>query len=220
MTSAKLAVSASSIKYTMYDNGNCGNAWAGSNDSYFHSTNHGDGSWAQMRMDFTVYTRTTISWQYWVYSESASYDWLRFYVYKNGANIGEYGNYGGHYGNWANFSLTLDPGNYNIYFRYRKDGSVSHHPDEARVRNISIVNGLDTIQGGTNIGNDEPETMMIPTTQEDGAGEGEIYNPVFYERIPLDYLKQAAPESYGLTGRVGEGSDIDAAYLENVLNSR
>ena len=32
--------------------------------------------------------------------------------------------------------------------------------------------------------------------------EGEIYNPVFYERIPVDYLKAA------------DGSTIDAAYLE------
>lgn len=44
--------------------------------------------------------------------------------------------------------------------------------------------------------------------------EGELYNPVIYERIPVDYLKQAAVEA----GVAGE--EIDADYMAKLLESR
>ena len=180
-----------------------------------------------------MYSDTSISWQYSVWSESASYDRLRFYVYRDGKNIGEYGNYGGHYGGgsandwpnanaWANFNLNLTPGTYSIYFRYSKDGSVDHWPDRAAVRSIRIANSIDDLND-SGIGSDEPaNTPRVLKTQEEGAGEGEIYNPVFYERIPLDYLRQAAQHAYDNPADVSAnlGARIDEEYLERVLNAK
>lgn len=44
--------------------------------------------------------------------------------------------------------------------------------------------------------------------------EGELYNPVIYERIPVDYLKQAAVEA-GVAGK-----EIDADYMAALLEKR
>ncbi len=65
-------------------------------------------------------------------------------------------------------------------------------------------------------------TVTVQGTQEQSAGEGELYNAVFYERIPLDYLKQAAAYAYDdmATQSAKNGTDIDVAYLEAVLNDR
>ena len=59
-------------------------------------------------------------------------------------------------------------------------------------------------------------------THEEGAGEGEIYNPVFYERIPLDYLRQASQYAYDDAASVSGnlGARITEEYLESVLNAK
>ncbi len=52
-------------------------------------------------------------------------------------------------------------------------------------------------------------------TNETTAGEGELYDAVFYERLPLDYLKTAV-KAAGFDG--DDNEDITAAYLETALN--
>ena len=68
----------------------------------------------------------------------------------------------------------------------------------------------------------EKNKVQVLKTQEEGAGEGEIYNPVFYERIPLDYLRQAAQHAYDNPADVSAnlGARIDEEYLERVLNAK
>ena len=87
---------------------------------------------------------------------------------------------GGHY------VLTLDPGTYTLSFNYRKDGSVNRGQDCGKISNLTLSNTT----GSTPEVSDDDETreiknnLVIDGTNEGNTGEGELYNPVFFERIP------------------------------------
>ena len=207
--------------------------WAAGSDGDYYSTNHGHSTESWMSTNFTIYSDTVVSFDFYVSSESG-YDRIYWRFNKDGSIGSTMGGYSGYYG-WTRMAYTLAPGNYTLQFWYHKDGSVNRGDDRAGVRNIKVGDGTavgqtegglvdgDVLYGQT-IGDTglKMQPFSIQGTQEQSAGEGELYNAVFYERIPLDYLKQAAKYAYTDTATISQknGTDIDAQYLENVLNAR
>ena len=197
--------------------------WAFNGTEYYSNSNyHVNSSTSSMSFSFTAYSDTKVSWQYRVSSESASYDYLYWRVYRNGALVSSMngGNYGGNTG-WQTWpSYNVSAGNYEVYFYYRKDGSVHSGDDRAYIRNINVADAIDQSVGEGSA--EEKTKLQVLKTHEEGAGEGEIYNPVFYERIPLDYLRQASQYAYDDAASVSGnlGARITEEYLESVLNAK
>ena len=133
LINAKLAVAASAIQYNM---GSWAKGDANGRGSQYYSTNHGHGSAGSMSVSFKVYSTTTLSFQYFVSSES-NYDKISWSSSGTGSN---FSGWSGNMGGWATATYNVTPGTYTITFTYSKDGSVNRGDDTAYLRNFSIVN--------------------------------------------------------------------------------
>ena len=98
--------------------------------------------------EFTLAETTTLSFEWAVSSESASYDYLYYTIYKDGSALSDTGTstkIGGNYSvtDEANLTYTtvekeLTAGTYTIEFTYKKDSSADKGLDRGYVKNISI----------------------------------------------------------------------------------
>ena len=100
--------------------------------------------------EFNLAESSSISFEWAASSESASYDYLYYTIYKDGEALtgtGEETGIGGNYDitDEANLTYTkvekeLEPGTYTIEFSYTKDSSADDGLDRGYVKNIKISN--------------------------------------------------------------------------------
>ena len=126
-------------------------------DGVWKSTTQGKNSTTtNLTFDFTLASTSTVSFDWSVSSELASYDYIYYTITKDGTTISGTGDStkigGTTYGttedaiSYTNKSIDLDPGNYKITFTYRKDGSVQKGTDRGYVKNLSILEGVEYTQ--------------------------------------------------------------------------
>ena len=176
------------------------------NGTYSNTNQWVHNSSSSMSVRFSVYSPTNFTFNFSVSSESSSFDYIYVQAYKDGVYQRNYGNWGGSYTNALFDSGTLATGSWQFNIIYRKDGSVHSGTDTATVWNFNVGGSTGNFgQAG------DPEklanSVSIVGTQEESAGESEIYNPVFYERIPTKYLK-AAVQAANYKGLGEDGIDI------------
>ena len=104
---------------------------------------------------FTITGTGSLSFDYSVSSENASYDYLYYEIKQNDTTIDNTGTttkIGGTSYGTADDSMTyiskshiLSAGSYTLIFTYRKDGSVDKGTDSGYVKNVKIINNVETV---------------------------------------------------------------------------
>lgn len=103
-------------------------------DGYYQSTNLDvDSSVASMTI--TAYTSGMVSLEWWISSESATYDYIRIYLNSSDTRVTGGGTSDT---SWHEFSCEMEAGDV-LWIMYRKDGSNYSGADCVRVRNISFT---------------------------------------------------------------------------------
>lgn len=122
------------------------------NDGVYRSGNyHVSGSTSSIKSDeFTLTESSDISFEWAVSSESASFDYLYYTIYKDGTALSETGTstkIGGYNTSDTESNLSyrtitknLEAGSYVIEFTYKKDGSGNYGLDRGYVKNIKVSN--------------------------------------------------------------------------------
>ncbi|MGM9848188.1 MAG: hypothetical protein ACI312_00340 [Bacilli bacterium] len=104
---------------------------------------------------FTITGTGSLSFDYSVSSESASYDYLYYEIKQNDTTIDNTGTttkIGGTSYGTADDSMTyiskshiLSAGSYTLIFTYKKDSSVDKGTDSGYVKNVKIINNVETV---------------------------------------------------------------------------
>lgn len=122
------------------------------NDGVYRSGNyHVSGSTSSIKSDeFTLTESSDISFEWAVSSESASFDYLYYTIYKDGTALSETGTstkIGGYNTSDTESNLSyrtitknLEAGSYVIELTYKKDGSGNYGLDRGYVKNIKVSN--------------------------------------------------------------------------------
>ena len=142
--------------------------WEYINGVYRSGNYNVNSSTSTMKSDeFTLTESSDISFDWAVSSESASYDYLYYTIYKDGTALSGTGTstkIGGYTSSdtednltYKTVTKTLEAGTYTIEFSYRKDGSGNYGLDRGYVKNLTISGyGKDktmedsTFESGTN----------------------------------------------------------------------
>ncbi len=109
--------------------------WTATSGNY-----HVDSSESDLKGVITVEpnTKVIVSFDYFVESESASYDYLCIFIDGATTNLADFGKLGGS-ATTGTYTLTFNtPGEHSITWRYRKDSSTSTGADVARISNINV----------------------------------------------------------------------------------
>jgi len=121
--------------------------WTITNGLY-KSTNHNHSTTSKMTFKFTLVKSMVLKFDWSVSSESASFDYLYYTIKKDGQTLSETGvstkiggtSYGTSEANliYNTIAKSLEPGEYELVFTYRKDSSVNNGTDTAYVKNITF----------------------------------------------------------------------------------
>lgn len=170
----------------------------------FESTNGGvDSSTSDMEATVVVPAgaMATFSFQYYVSSESASYDYLCMYVDEADPSESNYHEgFGVKGGNSpaanGTYSITFTPGTHKVLWRYRKDISYSYGEDKAQVWNMRVTYNMFYTPTGLGVLDLTGESATLYWS----AGSDAVRNEVHLTSADTDTIISTIGNSLDLTG--------------------
>ena len=128
----------------------------------YTSTNKTDSTTSNLTFTFDVTSKSVLTFDWSVSSESASYDYVYYTITKDGTALSDTGTStkigGTTYGTsddamtYLNVIKILEAGSYELTFTYRKDSSSSRGTDTAYIKNVKLIEGVEvnttTVKGG------------------------------------------------------------------------
>ena len=169
---------------------------------------------------FTLTGQGVLSFDYSASSESANYDYLYYEIKQNDTTIDNTGTttkIGGTSYGTADDSMTyiskshiLSAGSYTLIFTYKKDSSVDKGTDSGYVKNVKIINNVETVvtnYGIENGGGAASTTGNITGVYDMSGGA--------WEYVIGNYNKTAGNSGLTVTGVPAEHIDIYSGISES-----
>ena len=189
-------------------------AWTETNGVWKSGNYNVHSSTSTLTFSFTLEDTQTISFDWSVSSESASYDYLYYTIYKNGSTVSGTGTStkigGTSYGTneatltYKHVTKSLDAGTYEVTFTYRKDSSQHTGLDSGYVKNFDA--GTSTVIGsiGKTVTITYPEGENL--TYEYQINGGEWQQATQIEEVEFN-------ENGTIVARVSDGINSESATL-------
>ena len=193
-------------------------AWTETNGVWKSGNYNVHSSTSTLTFSFTLEDTQTISFDWSVSSESASYDYLYYTIYKNGSTVSGTGTStkigGTSYGTneatltYKHVTKSLDAGTYEVTFTYRKDSSQHSGLDRGYVKNFDA--GTSTVIGpiGKTVTINYPEGEGL--TYEYKKDSGEWTTATQNQKVEFT-------ESGTLVARVSDGINTESASYSAVI---
>ncbi len=189
-------------------------AWTETNGVWKSGNHNVHSSTSTLTFSFTLEDTQTISFDWSVSSESTSYDYLYYTIYKNGSTVSGTGTStkigGTSYGTneatltYKHVTKSLDAGTYEVTFTYRKDSSQHSGLDRGYVKNFDA--GTSTVIGpiGKTVTITYPEGENL--TYEYQINGGEWQQATQIEEVEFN-------ENGTIVARVSDGINSESATL-------
>ena len=182
----------------------------------YTSTNKTDSTTSNLTFTFNVTSKSVLTFDWSVSSESASCDYVYYTITKDGTALSDTGTStkigGTTYGKsddamrYLNVVKILEAGSYELTFTYRKDSSLSSGTDTAYIKNVKLIEGV------------EIQTIIVPAGAMASTTHN-IYGVYDMSGGNTEYVMGNVVSPDGTTMMSGDDSDSNSGYTGIIYDS-